>query len=177
MSARAENRRLFKRLAIVACAMFGFGYALVPLYYRICAAWGVNSLGELPQAARNTQVDAARRVTIEFDANERGLGWRFKPLVNHLDVHPGEVATVEYEVVNERAQPITAQAIASYGPEFAGAYFKKIECFCFRQQTLAPGEARRMPVVFVIDPKLPRDVTNIAISYTFFEVPGRGGRG
>jgi cytochrome c oxidase assembly protein subunit 11 len=177
MTLKEQNRKLFARLAIVAAGMFGFGYALVPLYYRICAAWGVNSLGELPQAPRNTQVDTARRVTIEFDANQRGLGWRFKPLVNHLDVHPGEVASVEYEVVNERQQPMTAQAIASYGPELAGEYFKKIECFCFRQQTLGPGEVRRMPVVFVVDPKLPKDVTNIAISYTFFEVAGRGGKG
>jgi len=177
MTLSEQNRRLFARLAIVAAAMFGFGYALVPLYYRICAAWGVNSLGELPETPRNSQVDATRTVTIEFDSNTHGLPWRFKPVVNHMEVHPGELATVEYEVANERQTPITGQAIASYGPELAAEYFKKLECFCFTQQTLGPGEVRRMPVVFVVDPKLPRDVTSIAISYTFFEVAGRAGKG
>jgi cytochrome c oxidase assembly protein subunit 11 len=177
MSLRAENRRLLIRLSLVAAGMFGFGYALVPFYYQICKAWGVGSLeGTAEAAPGNSQVDKSRTVTIEFDSNAHGLPWRFKPLVNHVEVHPGQVTTVEYEVVNERATPITGQAIASYGPEYAGEYFKKIECFCFTQQTLQPGETRRMPVVFVVDPKLPRDVNTIALSYTFFEVPGRGGR-
>jgi cytochrome c oxidase assembly protein subunit 11 len=171
------NQRLFGKLAFVALAMFGFGYALVPFYYQICAAWGVNSLGQLPDAPVNSQVDAGRRVTIEFDSNAHGLPWRFKPLVNHLEVHPGQVTTVEYEVHNERAVPVTAQAVPSFGPASAGEYFRKIECFCFTQQTLAPGETRRLPVVFVVDPKLPHDVNTIAISYTFFEVAGRGGKG
>ena len=176
MTLREQNRKLFARLAIVAVAMFGFGYALVPLYYRICAAWGVNSLGELAEKPRNTQVDAARTVTIEFDSNAHGLPWRFKPLVRHIEVHPGQLARVEYEVVNERAATVTGQAVPSYGPAAAGEYFKKLECFCFTQQTLAPGETRRMPVLFVVDPKLPRDVNTITISYTFFEVTPRGGK-
>ena len=167
------NQRLFGKLALVAVGMFAFGYALVPFYYQICAAWGVNSLGEVRAAPANTQVDATRVITIEFDANAHGLPWRFKPLVNHIEVHPGELATVEYEVANQRGETITGQAVPSYGPERAAEYFNKLECFCFSQQTLAPGETRRMPVVFVVDPKLPRDVTNIALSYTFFEVAGR----
>ena len=175
MNTKADNRRLFVRLALVAIAMFGFGYALVPFYYKICAAWGVNSLGEVRAEPVNTQVDASRTVTIELDANAPGVPWRFRPLVKHIDVHPGQLATVEYEVVNERDVAITGQAVPSYGPPLAGKYFKKLECFCFTQQTLAPGEVRRMPVVFVVDPKLPKDVTSIAISYTFFQVTGRGG--
>ena len=170
------NQRLFSKLALVAVGMFAFGYALVPFYYQICAAWGVNSLGEVRAEPLNSQVDKTRTITVEFDANAHGLPWHFKPLVNHIEVHPGEVATVEYEVVNERSVPVTGQAVASYGPQSAAEYFNKIECFCFTQQTLAPGETRRMPVVFVVDPKLPRDVTNIALSYTFFEVAGRGGK-
>jgi len=177
MSAAAENRRLFIRLALVAVGMFGFGYALVPFYYQICAAWGVNSFGELRAQPANTQVDTSRTVTIEFDANAHDLPWRFKPLVRHIDVHPGQVASVEYEVVNERPANVTGQAVPSYGPQLAGEYFKKLECFCFTQQTLAPGETRRMPVLFVIDPKLPKDVNSIAISYTFFEVTARGDKG
>ena len=175
MNLAQENRKLFTRLALVAAGMFGFGYALVPFYYQICAAWGVNSLGEVAETPTNTQVDTTRTVTVEFDSNVHDLAWRFKPLVNHIDVHPGQLATVEYEVVNERAVPVTAQAVPSYGPAYAGEYFKKVECFCFTQQTLAPGETRRMPVTFVVDPRLPKDVSSIALSYTFFEVAGRGG--
>jgi cytochrome c oxidase assembly protein subunit 11 len=176
MTLREQNRRLFTRLAIVALAMFGFGYALVPLYYRVCEALGLNALGEVAAQPRNSQVDMARKVTIEFDANAHGLAFHFRPLVNHVDVHPGELATVEYEVRNDQPVAVTAQAVPSYGPAIAANYFRKIECFCFTQQTLAPGESRRMPVVFVVDPKLPKDVTSIAISYTFFEVAGRAGK-
>ncbi len=176
MTLREQNRKLFTRLALVAVAMFGFGYALVPLYYRVCEALGINALGEVAAQPRNTQVDATRKVTIEFDANAHGLAFRFHPLVNHIDVHPGELATVEYEVRNDQPVAVTAQAVPSYGPAIAAEYFKKIECFCFTQQTLGPGESRRMPVVFVVDPKLPKDVSSIAISYTFFEVAGRAGK-
>jgi cytochrome c oxidase assembly protein subunit 11 len=154
--------------------MFGFGFALVPFYNQICAALGVNNIGE-PAAVENTQVDLSRTVTIELDSNTHNLAWRFRPLVRHLTVHPGEVATVEYEVVNVRGVAVTGQAVPSYGPQAAAPYFQKMECFCFKQQTLAPGESRRMPVVFVVDPKLPKDMNTIAVSYTFFEVEGRGG--
>jgi cytochrome c oxidase assembly protein subunit 11 len=125
----------------------------------------------------NTQVDKTRQVTIELDSNAHNMPWRFRPLVGHVTVHPGELVMVEYEISNVRGAAVTGQAVPSYGPQFAGEYFKKIECFCYTTQTLAAGETRRMPVVFVVDPKLPRDVTSIAISYTFFEVAGRGGKG
>jgi cytochrome c oxidase assembly protein subunit 11 len=177
MTLAEQNRKLFAKLALVAAGMFGFGYLLVPFYYQICAAWGVNTLGEVRAEPVNTQVDTARVVTVEFDANAQGLPWRFKPLVNHIQVHPGELATVEYEVVNERPVAVTGQAVPSYAPQHAAEYFKKIECFCFTQQTLAPGETRRMPVTFVVDPRLPKEVSSIALSYTFFEVAGRGGKG
>lgn len=176
MNLKERNRRLSTRLAIVALAMFGFGFALVPFYNQICAALGVNSLVEKSELPENTQVDASRSVTIELDANTRGLPWRFEPTVRHVTVHPGELATIEYEVINVRGAAVTGQAVPSFGPESAGEYFHKIECFCFQQQTLAAGETRRMPVVFVVDPKLPRDVTTISLSYTFFEVAGRGGK-
>jgi cytochrome c oxidase assembly protein subunit 11 len=175
MTLREENRRLSRRLAIVALGMFGFGFALVPFYNQICAALGINSLSR-PDVVTNTQVDPTRSITIELDANAHNLPWRFRPLVKHITVHPGELATVEYEIVNVRGAPVTGQAVPSYGPQRAGEYFQKLECFCFTQQTLAPGETRRMPVVFVIDPGLPKDVNTIAVSYTFFEVAGRGGK-
>ena len=173
MNLRQENRRLSTRLAIVAVAMFGFGFALVPFYEQICAALGVGSVVERGELPANTQVDFSRQVVIEFDSNAHDLPWRFTPLVRHITVHPGELATVEYEVVNVRGAPVTGQAVPSYGPQHAGEYFKKIECFCFTQQTLAAGESRRMPVTFVVDPKLPASVKTIALSYTFFAVPGK----
>jgi cytochrome c oxidase assembly protein subunit 11 len=171
-----QNRKLSRRLAVVALGMFGFGFALVPFYNQICAALGVNSLVERSELPKNSQVDVSRIVTIEFDANTRDLPWRFQPTVRHVTVHPGEVTTVEYEVINVRGSAVTGQAVPSYGPAIAGEYFHKMECFCFQQQTLAAGETRRMPVTFVVDPKLPRDVATISLSYTFFEVAGRGGK-
>jgi cytochrome c oxidase assembly protein subunit 11 len=175
MNLERQNRLLSRKLAVVAIGMFGFGFALVPFYDQICAALGVNSLEEKDQVS-STQVDLSRTVTIELDSNAHNMPWRFKPMVNHVTVHPGELITVEYEIVNVRDAPVTGQAVPSYGPQSAGAYFKKIECFCFTQQTLAAGETRRLPVVFVVDPKLPKDVNTIAVSYTFFEVAGRGGK-
>lgn len=171
-----DNRRMLLRLSVIALAMFGFGYALVPFYYAICSALGVNDFIQADAQPVNTQVDATRTITVELDANAHDLPWNFRPLVRHISVHPGELATIEYEIVNVRSAPVTAQAVPSYGPARAGEYFHKIECFCFTQQTLAAGETRRMPVVFVVDAKLPRDVDTITLSYTFFEVAGRGGK-
>ena len=98
---------------------------------------------------------------------------RCEPIV---DVHPGELTQVEFEVVNTTDRPVTGQAIPSYGPQYAAQYFRKLDCFCFTQQTLQPGERARMPVVFVIDPAAPRDLDTITLSYTFFEVEGSGAR-
>ena len=175
MNQTQENRRLSLRLGAIALGMFGFGYALVPFYNQICAALGVNSL-ESKDTVSSSQIDFSRQVTIELDSNAHNMPWSFKPVVGHVTVHPGELTTVEYEISNVRNATVTGQAVPSYGPQLAGEYFKKIECFCFTQQTLGPGETRRLPVVFVIDPKLPKDVNTIAVSYTFFEVAGRGGK-
>lgn len=172
----AENRSMLWRLSAVALLMFGFGFALVPFYDQICSALGINNLAAAEASApRNTQVDSSRTITVEFDANAHNLPWRFRALERHITVHPGELAHVEFEVANVREEPVTAQAVPSYGPQTAGQFFRKVECFCFTQQTLAAGETRRMPVVFVVDPALPRDVNTITLSYTFFEVPGKGG--
>ena len=171
-----DNRRMFTRLSIVAVAMFGFGYALVPFYDQICRALGINSLVERSEPVANTQIDRTRTVAIEFDANAHGMPWRFQPAVRHLAVHPGELVQVEYEVANVRGTPVTGQAVVSYGPALAGRFVRKLECFCFTQQTLAAGETRRMPVSFVLDASLPADINTITLSYTFFEVAGLGGK-
>jgi cytochrome c oxidase assembly protein subunit 11 len=168
---RQENRRLLIRLTVAAVVMFGFGFALVPFYEKICEAAGINDLLR-PDEAVNTQVDASRKVVIEFDANTHDLPWRFRPLQNAIDVHPGQLVQVNFEVSNTRDVAVTGQAVPSYGPSVAEHYFRKLECFCFARQTLAPGETRTMPVVFVVDPALPQEVHTITLSYTFFEIAG-----
>ena len=169
-----ENRVLLRKLIIIAVVMFGFAYALNPFYRQICEALGLNVLTQKDGTVefdKNTQVDKTRDVTIEFDGNAQGP-WRFRPTVNSMTVHPGELTTVMYEVVNTQKREMNAQAIPSYAPQSATPYFLKVECFCFKQQTLKANEARQMPVVFYIDPKLPKDVKTITLSYTFFEVGG-----
>ena len=104
--------------------------------------------------------------------NLRKLPWTFRPLAAVVSVHPGEMAQVVYEVENRTERPMTGQAIPSYGPQSAAEYFKKLDCFCFAKQSFGPHERRQMPVVFVVDPKLPRDINTISLSYTFFEVEG-----
>lgn len=180
MGLRHANIRMVGKLLVVAAGMFAFGYALVPIYMAICEATGVNilALGERDTAGikatlpANTQVDTSRTITVEFDANSRGP-WEFKPALRSLEVHPGELATVMYEFKNVQNRRMSAQAIASYAPVQASAHFNKLECFCFKQYTLEPGEKKSWPVVFVIDPKLSRDVKTITLSYTFFEVGGK----
>jgi cytochrome c oxidase assembly protein subunit 11 len=170
--ARRNNRALFAKLVVVVVAMFGFGYALVPFYEKICEVTGLRELARADEPA-NTQVDASRAVRIELDSNVRKLPWTFRPLETVVAVHPGEVRQVVYEIANTTDRPLTGQAIPSYGPQHAAQYFRKLECFCFTKQTLQPGERRQMPVVFVVDPSLPKDVGTITLSYTFFEVEGR----
>jgi cytochrome c oxidase assembly protein subunit 11 len=173
------NLLMLRKLLVVAAGMFAFGYALVPMYKAICEFTGINILAlgerELPGAGSarakvtNTQVDTSRTITVEFDANARGP-WLFKPAQSSVQVHPGEMTTVMYEFQNVQDRVMSAQAIPSYAPRQAAAHFNKLECFCFNQYTLAPGEKKQWPVVFVIDPKLAKNVTTITLSYTFFEV-------
>ena len=180
VGALRDNRLMLRKLALVAALMFGFGYALVPLYRAICNALGINVLslseretsGVSRAPAANTQVDLSRTITVEFDANARGP-WDFKPAKRSLEVHPGEMATVMYDFRNRQNRTMAAQAIPSYAPMQAMAHFNKLECFCFSEYTLKAGESKQWPVVFVIDPKLPKDVKTITLSYTFFEVGGK----
>src|SRR5262245_56360174 len=117
---KAANKHTFWRLAIVAAGMFAFAYAMVPFYYQICAPRRIGQLVERDAAPRNTQVDASRTITVELDSNTHDLPWRFKPVVSTIKVHPGELATIEYEIVNVRDRAVTGQAVPSYGPQRAG---------------------------------------------------------
>jgi cytochrome c oxidase assembly protein subunit 11 len=180
MGLRQTNLQMLRKLVVVALGMFGFGYALVPLYVAICEATGINILAlgekELPGSGnarlatpQNSQLDTSRTITVEFDANARGP-WHFKPMQNSIQVHPGEMVTVMYEFQNVQGRTMSAQAIPSYAPQQSGPHFNMVECFCYNQYTLAPGEKKQWPVVFVVDKKLSKDVTTITLSYTFFEV-------
>jgi cytochrome c oxidase assembly protein subunit 11 len=180
MDLRQENFLMVRKLAVIAVGMFAFGYALVPIYKTICEMTGINILalgeqavpGVKPTLPANTQVDLSRTITVEFDANSRGP-WDFKPAQRSVEVHPGELTTVMYEFQNTQNRRMSAQAIPSYAPQQASAHFNKLECFCFNQYTLDPGEKKSWPVAFVIDPKLSKDVKTITLSYTFFEVGGK----
>ena len=165
------NRRLAVKLGIVTLAMFGFGYALAPMYDFMCQALGLNGkTGRVEaQVAAAKPVDASRTVTVEFTGlATTGLPWEFKPMIRKLEVHPGATQEVKYWVRNTGNETITGQAVPSVAPGVTAAHFKKIECFCFSQQTLKPGEAREMPVRFVVDPALDKNVHTITLSYTFF---------
>ncbi len=175
---RKLNKTMFGKLVVIAVMMFGFGYLLVPLYKQICELTGINILAfqESQQGMKvkpidNSQIDKSRTITVEFDANTQGP-FRFRPTVSSMQVHPGEMTQVMYEVVNTQPRSVEAQAIPSYAPQQAAAHFKKVECFCFQQQTLEASQAKQMPVVFYLDRALPKDVKTITLSYTFFEVGG-----
>jgi len=168
---KRSNRALLTRLCVVVVGMFAFGFALVPFYEKICEVTGLRNIAQA-DAVSNSQVVTARSVRIELDSNVRNLPWTFRPTETVVDVHPGEVRQVVYEIANTTNRPLTGQAIPSYSPRNAAQYFKKLECFCFAKQTLQPGEVRKMPVVFVVDPSAPEDLNTITLSYTFFEVEG-----
>ncbi len=169
-----SNKKLLGKLLVIAVMMFGFGYALIPVYKHLCEVLGLNLIDGKPQeVARNSQVDMSREITVELVSNVQGT-LRFRATQNSVTVHPGEMTTVVYEVVNSVDRTVKAQAVPSYTPMEVTPHFKKVECFCFKEQTLKPREARQMPVVFFIDPAVPKSVKTVTLSYTFIEAGGLG---
>ena len=179
MNNLGKNTNLMSKLFAIALGMFAFGYLLVPMYKAICEWTGVNILALSEREASgsmngragltNTQVDTSRTITVEFDTNVRGP-WQFAPEKRFVEVHPGELVTVMFEFQNVQNRTMSAQAIPSYAPREAQSHFNKLECFCFNEYSLAPGEKKSWPVVFYVSPKLGKDVKTITLSYTFFEV-------
>lgn len=167
-----RNRRLMGKLLVIAAGMLGFAFALVPMYRQICEAVGITQ-SRVVSASTNTQVDRSREVVVEMIASSAGLAWSFEALDRSVKVHPGELVSVRYRVVNTLGRPVTAHAVMNTAPAVANRYIEKQECFCFTEQTLAPGEARDMPVVFRVNPDAPREMGTISLSYTFFETKGR----
>ena len=175
INARNTNRTAIK-LFIVTVAMFGFGYAMVPLYNVMCKVAGINGkTGTITtEEAGRLTVDSKRMVTVEFDTNINGdLPWEFKPAVAKVKVQPGRMNDAIFVVENNSNQEIVGQAIPSVAPQLASLHFKKTECFCFTQQTLAPHERREMLVRFVVDSELPDTISTLTLSYTFFPAPGK----
>jgi cytochrome c oxidase assembly protein subunit 11 len=169
---RQANSRVVKRLGIAAMLMFGFGFAMVPLYDVFCDITGLNGKTgrvELEQALSGT-VDEDRLVTVEFLGTVHSdLPWEFKPMVRRVKVHPGEVTEVNYYARNLTEGQVAGQAVPSVAPGKAAKYFNKTECFCFTRQTLEAGEYKEMPLRFVVDPGLPEEVRTVSLSYTFFQ--------
>lgn len=167
------NRATSLKLAAFTASMFGFGYALVPLYNLVCEAVGIGPKGvvvidaaELPKT-----VDTTRSVTVEFVTTVNAGGqWQFEPKVQRMTVHPGQLATAEFEARNLSDGSVIGQAIPNIAPIDATRYFKKTECFCFNQQTYAANEVKEMPVRFVIDPELPSYIDTVTLSYTYFDI-------
>lgn len=181
------HKRVVGGLSLVALGMFGFGFALVPLYNLICDTFGLNgkftdieqgTVNVAQQAKRAESIqkrqDLSRKVTVEFFSSlNQNLHWEFKPLTRKLKLHPGEVTTVKYYAKNNTGREVVAQAIPSVSPGTANKYFTKMECFCFKQQTFKPGEEKEMPLIFVVDPDLPKNISTISLAYTFFDTENR----
>ena len=181
MVMKVSNRSLAIKLSLLAVAMLTFSYAMVPLYKTACDIGLINPMRIDPANpyanvnvnvdTSNTQVDKSRWITVEFVANMNDkMPWNFEAQQKSIRIHPGEMTNVVYDVVNTTDRETVGVAVPSYGPALAVEYFKKVECFCFTKQTMAPHERRGMPVVFVVTPDLPKDVNTITLSYTFFEV-------
>ena len=173
----AANRRMVRRLLLLTVAMFGFGFAMVPLYDVLCEVTGLNGkTGSRVAVVEPMKVDESRTVTVEFVASlNLGAPWEFAPQVTRMQVHPGQFYQTHFWAKNLANQPMTGQAIPSISPGLAASHFQKIECFCFNHQRFQAGEGRQMPVTFRIDPELPPDVRTVTLSYTFFRIDDAGG--
>ncbi|VAW72777.1 Cytochrome oxidase biogenesis protein Cox11-CtaG, copper delivery to Cox1 [hydrothermal vent metagenome] len=167
------NNRIIGKLLFLVVMMFGFGFALVPLYDVFCDITGLNGkTGDQVNFTTAPIVDKNRLVKVTFLASlNDSMPWTFKPQQTVVEVHPGVPTTITYIAKNNSPHAITGQAVPSVAPGLAAAYFQKTECFCFTQQELKPGEEKIMPVTFIVDSKLPSQMTDITLSYTFFTSP------
>ena len=179
--ARNNQRKHIAALLVVVVGMFGFAFALVPLYEVFCELTGLNgktsgravaSEARVTETGANpTAIVSDREVTIQFLAHVgRGMPWEFRPTETRLRVHPGEMNTTNFYVRNRASQAVTGQAVPSVSPGLAARHLHKTECFCFTQQTLEAGQELEMPVTFYVDDDLPDDIGTLSLSYTLFKV-------
>ncbi|MFC3606194.1 cytochrome c oxidase assembly protein [Stutzerimonas tarimensis] len=173
MNDSRANTRLVRRLLLVPIVMFGFGFALVPLYDVLCEAFGIN--GKTAGAYTGVQhVDESREVRVQFlSINSSGMTWEFHPREHSVVVRPGETNEMVFIAHNPGSRPMTGQAVPSVAPAKAAAWFHKTECFCFTQQVLQAGERIEMPVRFIVDRALPADVHQVTLAYTLFDITAR----
>ena len=171
-----ENRNLAIKLVMVVVAGLAFGFALAPLYDVVCDAIGLNGKADTTATAVNSnmKVDKSRKVTVILTGNTMsGLNWEFSSNETTLEVHPGEIRLTSYTAKNIGKEAVKGVAVPSITPEVAALYFKKIECFCFNQQTLAAGEVKDMPVRFYVSPDIPKEINTVTLSYAFFNAEDR----
>jgi cytochrome c oxidase assembly protein subunit 11 len=174
---KQTNSRIVTKLLFAVVVMFGFGFALVPLYDVFCDITGINGkTGDRAVISESMQPDLTREIKVEFVASlNAGMPWEFKPVIHQVVVNPGEPVRIDYLARNLTAKDIIGQAVPSVTPGPAARYFQKTECFCFTEQVLKAGEEKLMPVTFIVDPAIPEDVREITLSYTFFIKPGSEG--
>ncbi|WP_448547015.1 cytochrome c oxidase assembly protein [Thalassotalea fusca] len=171
----ANTQRTVKKLVLVVFAMFGFGFALVPLYDVFCDITGLNGKTANTAAAVNEDgIDTSRTITVQFlSRTAKGIPWQFEPMMNEIKVHPGEMKLVKFYAKNESTRDIIGQAVPSVSPGRAALYFQKTECFCFNQQPLKASEDIEMALQFYVDPELPDDVSTLTLSYTLYDITGK----
>jgi len=172
---QTSNSKVTKKLLLVVFAMFGFGFALVPLYDVFCEITGLNGKTNTSAVSySDAGIDTSRTVTVQFiTRNAKGIPWQFEPVINEITVHPGERKFVNFHAKNESTQAIVGQAVPSVSPGLAANYFQKIECFCFTQQPLQAGEEVEMGLQFYVDRDLPRDITTLTLSYTLYDITSK----
>ena len=167
-----KNKRIFIILVCAAFGMFGFGFALVPLYKMFCQVTGLNGkYYQIDDVQQSVVIDKSRTITVTFVSNKNELlPWEFHTNDPVIKIHPGEVSRVSYFAKNKTIHPMTVQAIPSIVPGVAAKYLHKTECFCFKQQTFDAGEGMDMPILFHIDRDLPKSVRHITVAYTLFDI-------
>ncbi|MEH6384615.1 MAG: cytochrome c oxidase assembly protein [Colwellia sp.] len=170
-----KNNKVIKKLVLLVFGMFGFGFALVPLYDVFCDITGLNGKTSTTAAVYNVeQIDTKRVVTVQFiSRTAQDIPWQFEPMIREIKVHPGEMKLVKFYAKNESTRDIIGQAVPSVSPGLAAAYFQKIECFCFTQQPLKANEEVEMALQFYVDPELPEDISTLTLSYTLYDVTGK----
>ena len=170
-----KNKKVISKLMLIVFGMFGFGFALVPLYDVFCDITGLNGkTNETAAIYMSDGIDTSRTVTVQFiTRTAKGIPWQFEPMINEITVHPGEMKLVKFYAKNESTHDIIGQAVPSVSPGKAAAYFQKIECFCFTHQPLKSSEEVEMALQFYVDPELPAEVTTLTLSYTLYDVTGK----
>lgn len=173
MSHAKSNQRLTFKLLAATLAMFGFGFALVPLYDVMCDALGINGKTNTESALQpqGMSPDTSRRIRVEFMAHlNQGIPWQFGPKQTFMDVYPGEVIQTAFIAKNLSSHQIVGQAVPSVSPGLGATYFNKIECFCFNQQPLASQDSAEMPLIFYIEPDIPESIHTLTLSYTLYDI-------